>query len=179
MAALIYNQVLKKDWQPKREPNLANRRSRAHVAAGCVGRKRLRACKRTGSPTLSLAVSDNARRSRSGAARGAMRLRRTAGAGAMPVVFLPRSRPAPRALQWLRLRKIVLCRRLNPDTGSFARICRSVSSRREIGYWSASIIPVNRLIRACGFLIGQVELHAGRTTKVVLPISLARFRISR
>ena len=149
MAALIYNQVLKKDWQPHSEsPTSRTGAPELIVAAGCVGRKRLRACKRTGSPTLSLAVSDNARRSRSGAARGAMRLRRTAGAGAMPVVFLPRSRPAPRALQCLRLRKIVLCRRLNPDTRQLRRICRSVSSRREIGYWSASIIPVNRLIRA-------------------------------
>ena len=34
--------------------------------------------------------------------------------------------------------------------GSFARICRSVLSRRDIGYWSASIIPVKRLIRAAG-----------------------------
>jgi hypothetical protein len=43
--------------------------------------------------------------------------------------------------------------------GSFARICRSVFSRRDIGYWSDSIIPVKRLMRAAASSVGKVELH--------------------
>jgi hypothetical protein len=54
--------------------------------------------------------------------------------------------------------------------GNFARICRRIFTRRDLGCWSASIIPVKRLMRAAASASLRSSCMGAEHTSIALLI---------